>query len=92
MHKITFLNLDEIDIEIKDLTPSAEDCLISAELWQTINKVIACMSPQCKLIFKLVKEDGLKYKEVAEILNISTKNVEYHIGNASARRITFQIE
>ena len=47
-----------------------------------INNAIAQLPPQCKLVFKLVKEDGLKYKEVAEILNISVKNVEYHMGNS----------
>jgi len=33
----------------------------------------------------MVKDDGLKYREVAEILNISIKNVEYHMGNALKR-------
>ena len=32
--------------------------------------------PRCQLIFKLVKEDGLKYREVAELLHLSTKTVE----------------
>ncbi|WP_431211289.1 sigma factor-like helix-turn-helix DNA-binding protein [Puia sp. P3] len=26
---------------------------------------------QCRIIFRLIKEEGIKYKEVAEILNIS---------------------
>jgi RNA polymerase sigma-70 factor (ECF subfamily) len=28
------------------------------------------------MIFKLIREDGLKYKEVADILNISVKTVD----------------
>jgi len=28
------------------------------------------------LVFKLVKEDGLKYREVAELLHLSIKTVE----------------
>jgi RNA polymerase sigma-70 factor (ECF subfamily) len=30
----------------------------------------------------LIKEDGLKYREVADLLDISIKTVEYHMGNA----------
>jgi RNA polymerase sigma-70 factor (ECF subfamily) len=34
------------------------------------------------MIFKLAKEDGLKYKEVAEVLNISVKTVENQLAIA----------
>ena len=34
------------------------------------------LPPKCRLIFKLVKEDGLKYREVAELLNLSVKTIE----------------
>jgi RNA polymerase sigma-70 factor (ECF subfamily) len=30
----------------------------------------------------MVKEDNLRYREVAQILNISEKTVEMHMGNA----------
>ena len=32
--------------------------------------------PKCKLIFRLIREDGLKYADVAALLNISIKTVE----------------
>ncbi|MGQ8334944.1 RNA polymerase sigma-70 factor [Sunxiuqinia sp. A32] len=35
-----------------------------------------------KEIFKLSRVEGLSHKEIAERLNISTKTVEYHIGQA----------
>jgi RNA polymerase sigma-70 factor (ECF subfamily) len=41
-----------------------------------INKVIDQLSPKCKLIFLLVKESNLKYREVADLLHISIKTVE----------------
>jgi DNA-directed RNA polymerase specialized sigma24 family protein len=34
------------------------------------------------MIFKLVREDGLKYREVATILDISIKTVESQMGIA----------
>lgn len=75
-------SLTDLNYEIKDITLNAEEKLISAELLNKINQTIQQMPAQCKLVFKLVKEDGLKYKEVAEILNISVKTVEYHISKA----------
>ena len=80
--KVTHVNIDDVDIEIADFSPTIQEQLISQEFSEKINNAIAQLTPQCKLVFKLVKEDDLKYKEVAEILNISVKNVEYHMGNA----------
>ncbi|HEY8970738.1 MAG TPA: sigma factor-like helix-turn-helix DNA-binding protein [Puia sp.] len=34
------------------------------------------------MVFKLVKEDGLKYREVAELLHLSLKTVENQMGIA----------
>lgn len=82
LNKINQVNIDEINIEIQDFSPTAQEQMISSEFLEEINKAIGRLSPQCKMVFKLVKEDELKYKEVAEILNISIKNVEYHIANA----------
>ncbi|HEY8969681.1 MAG TPA: sigma-70 family RNA polymerase sigma factor, partial [Puia sp.] len=47
-----------------------------------IQKAIDQLPPKCKMIFKLAKEDGLKYKEVAEVLNISIKTVENQLAIA----------
>ena len=55
---------------------SPEQLLISSEMVRYINKVIDQLAPKCKLIFLLVKESNLKYREVAELLNISVKTVE----------------
>jgi RNA polymerase sigma-70 factor (ECF subfamily) len=82
LNKINQVNIDEINIEIRDFSPTAHDQMISSEFLEVINEAIDTLSPQCKLVFKLVKEDELKYKDVAQILNMSIKNVEYHIANA----------
>lgn len=53
-----------------------EQALELQELQYTINLAIESLSPQCKAIFKMIREDGLRYKEVADILNISWRTVE----------------
>ena len=40
------------------------------------------MPPKCQIIFRLVKEDELKYREVAEILNLSVKTIENQLSIA----------
>jgi len=81
-NRIVCVDIESVDFELKDLNSSVEDVLITAELAKIINSAIQRLPEQCKMVFKLVKEDHLKYRSVAEILNISPKTVEYHMGNA----------
>jgi RNA polymerase sigma-70 factor (ECF subfamily) len=37
---------------------------------------------QCRTVFKLIKEDGFRYKEVAEILGLSPRTVETQLFRA----------
>lgn len=59
-----------------------ESNLISDEFVRFYNDRINELPPKCKLVYLMVKEDGLKYKEVAEILNISVKTVENQMTKA----------
>jgi RNA polymerase sigma-70 factor (ECF subfamily) len=43
---------------------------------------VNALPPRCKLVFQLVREDGLPYKEVAEILNISIKTIDNQLAIA----------
>ncbi|MGN8068048.1 RNA polymerase sigma-70 factor [Mucilaginibacter sp. 22184] len=81
-NRIVYVDIESVGFELKDINASVEDVLITAELAKVINEAIQRLPEQCKLVFKLVKEDHLKYRNVAEILNISSKTVEYHMGNA----------
>jgi len=47
-----------------------------------INKVIDELPEQRRKIFKMSRMDGLKYREIAEKLNISPKTVEVQMGKA----------
>lgn len=64
---------------------SPEDLYISREVISLVNQVIRELPPQCKLIFQLVKEEGLKYKEVAIILNISVFTVRNQVALATQK-------
>ncbi|AYL96476.1 RNA polymerase sigma-70 factor [Mucilaginibacter celer] len=81
-NQLKSVNIDEANIDIADQAATAEDKLACEDLSKIINITLSKLSEPCRLVFKLVKEDGLKYREVAELLDISVKTVEYHIGNA----------
>jgi len=66
---------DFINIQLNDES-SPEQRLITSEIYQKIKTAINDLPPRCKMIFKLVREDGLKYKEVAAVLNISENTVD----------------
>lgn len=59
-----------------------EALLVSAETVRAVLAVIDQLPPRCKLIFKLIREDGLKYKDVAELLGLSIKTVEAQLAIA----------
>jgi RNA polymerase sigma-70 factor (ECF subfamily) len=59
--------------------------MITEEMVRQIKKAVNDLPPRCKLIFKLVKEDGLKYREVAELLNLSVKTIEAQMAIALRR-------
>ncbi len=72
------------------LERNPEDILISSEMIARINLAIAELPVRCKLIFMLVKENGLKYREVAEILDISVKTVEAQM-NIAFKKLSHSI-
>lgn len=63
-------------------TETPIDSAINSELKELIEKCVNDLPTQCQLVFRLIKEDGLKHKEVAEILAISQNTVEGHMRNA----------
>ena len=55
------------------------------EMLFRMNQAITMLPRQCQIIFRLVKEDGMKYKEVAEILHISPRTVQTQLFRAIAK-------
>jgi RNA polymerase sigma-70 factor (family 1) len=68
-------SFDFFSIQLSD-NNSPEKTMITSELLKKINAAIDQLPPRCKMVFKLVREDGLSYKEVGAILKISPKTVD----------------
>jgi RNA polymerase sigma-70 factor (family 1) len=75
-------SIDEFQVEFQSRYFDPEQLLITTDMMTLIEGEIDKLPPRCKIIFKLVKEDNLKYKEVAEILDISVKTVENQLAIA----------
>lgn len=84
-HNTTQLNIDEMKIEFQSLLPDPQQQMLSMEIQEQIAKAIEELPHKCKVIFKLVKEDGLKQKDVAELLHLSLKTVENQLAIAVKR-------
>jgi RNA polymerase sigma-70 factor (ECF subfamily) len=84
-YKNPVISLDEIEFETLITLNNPEDIFISTDICNRINEIIRGLPSQCKLIFQLVKEDGLKYKEVARILNISVFTVRNQVAIATKK-------
>lgn len=75
-YRRNMVSLDEMATELLPGTYDPEQHLVSRELTRKINTAIEQLPPRCRLIFKLVKEDRLRYAEIAELLHISIKTID----------------
>lgn len=90
---INIQSIDELEIDFEPVTASAEESIISKERIQFINEEINKLPTKCKAIFILVKEEELKYSEVATLLNLSVKTVEAQMSIAFKKlAAAFQVE
>ncbi|MCD4746117.1 MAG: RNA polymerase sigma-70 factor [Bacteroidales bacterium] len=72
-----------LDIEIADFDFSFEnDVFTESELQSKIDNAISNLPEKCRQIFKLSRFEELKYKEIAEKLDVSVKTVEAQISKA----------
>ena len=76
---------NEFSLEIAENNPDNwdhQDSLETSELQTKINDAIDSLPEKCREIFVMNRLEGLKYKEVAEKLNISIKTVETQMSKA----------
>ena len=81
-HELISAPFDYLDTVIDEFAPDPYNLMITVEMMTRMREAIESLPPRCKLIFKLVREDGLKYKEVAEILNISVNTIDVQMAIA----------
>lgn len=85
--KFTSLSFEEIgDAFTFSYIPQAHS-LINKENCLKISEAINQLPAKCRLIFRLIKEENMKYKEVAQLLDLSEKTVENQMNIAIKKLI-----
>lgn len=81
-------SLDDVLVrfEADELTP--ETAFFTAEVRNEIEQAINQLPPKTKLVFQMAKVEGMKYKEIADILNISVNTIDNHIATA-VKKLSF---
>jgi len=80
--KFDFDMIKDADVKLAEYKPTPESLFIEHEMLHTLNLAVAALPAKCKIIFKLIREDGLNRNEVAEILNISVKTIDNQVAIA----------
>jgi RNA polymerase sigma-70 factor (ECF subfamily) len=68
--------------ENPEMLKTVDSEVIYNELLAMANKSIEKLPPKRKAVYKLSKQEGLKIKEIAEKLNISSRTAENHLSKA----------
>jgi len=74
-----------IDLLVKDspeIIESIYGTVIYNEMLEHANKIIETLPQKRKTVYKLSRQEGMKTKEIADRLNISTRTVENHLAKA----------
>ncbi|MDN5214938.1 RNA polymerase sigma-70 factor [Fulvivirgaceae bacterium BMA12] len=77
-HRVMSIDKTVLEITVSSVNP--EEQFLSKEMLEVFQRSVDALPPKCGLVFRMVKDDQLTYKEVASILNISVKMVEKHVG------------
>jgi RNA polymerase sigma-70 factor (ECF subfamily) len=73
------MSLEDIRVPLllDEICPETE--LIDKELKEAIGRAIDHLPERCKLIYSLAKIEQLRYKEIAQILDISVKTIDHQL-------------
>jgi RNA polymerase sigma-70 factor (family 1) len=70
------ISLEEMSLNTFTGAYNPEQLLITSEAVKKINAEIQKLPPRCRLIFKLAKEDRLRYNDISKLLGISVKTID----------------
>ncbi|MFY0653511.1 MAG: sigma-70 family RNA polymerase sigma factor [Cyclobacteriaceae bacterium] len=76
-HKLNVIDQDS-DFHSHEYVDPMEK-LLEKELRQLITRTVEGFPPKRKMVYKLIKDEGLKYKEVATLMDLSKRTVEVHL-------------
>jgi RNA polymerase sigma-70 factor (ECF subfamily) len=79
---ILAFDIDDEQIPQYFTNRNPEKIFLENELYAKIDQAVNALPVKTRMVYRLIKEDGLKYSEAADVLDISQKTVDYHLSNA----------
>ncbi len=86
--RFSLSTLDELQVEFISDYGNPEELMNRSELEKKVHEAINELPPRCKVIYKLAKEDKLKYAEIAELLDVSIKTIDSQLVIANKKIIS----
>ena len=81
--RFRFEMLDGADVPLARYDSSrVDDSLIEADMMEALERAVEKLPARCKIIFRLMREDGLGRAETARVLDISVKTVDNQLAIA----------
>ncbi|HEV7779947.1 MAG TPA: RNA polymerase sigma-70 factor [Chitinophagaceae bacterium] len=72
-------------VQMNSIYFDPEQLMMTEEMLRQVKNAVNELPHRCRMIFKMIKEDGLKYRETAELLHLSVKTVEAQMAIALRR-------
>lgn len=82
------ISIDQLPVELVIEPTSIDGSVIEEEMISVYNTAVKTLPERCKLIFLMVRDDKLKYKEIAQILSISERTVEKQMNIAISKVVS----
>jgi len=81
------ISLEDLGPETPQHEPTPEQLMVNAQVRSTLQYAIRNLPARTRLVFRLIKEEGLTYKQASELLNISVRTVDAHLVSAMKKLI-----
>lgn len=71
-----------LSVQIHTLQACNPDFLFSEEIKQIVSATLNRLPKKTRRIFEMSRYEGLSYREIAKIMHLSSKSIEFHIAKA----------
>jgi len=74
--------VDSFDLQMVDKAPTPDQILDANQLQAKIDSILEQLPEKCRQVFLLSRREGKSHKEIAALMDISTKTIENHMSRA----------
>lgn len=85
-------DLMQVELIVDEQQPGQDEHLNSRRKLVLFAKAVAALPPQCQRAFLLRRVEGLRYRQIANRMNISISAVEKHVATALVKCMSFMRE